>query len=156
MREVIVAVLLMVGASFSLLAAIGIVRMPDLFSRMQASTKSATLGMGTILLAVAVHFGSLGVTTQVLLIIAFLFLTAPVAAHAIGRAGYFSGVPLWEGAVIDELRNRYEPETGQLRGPKPPAPQDEDRPQAAGPGQPTGVSTRPDDREVSPSAKQSG
>lgn len=122
MKEILVAALLVLGASFSLLAAVGVARMPDLLSRMQASTKSATLGAGAILLAVAVHFGALGVTTQVLLIIAFLVLTAPIAAHAIGRAGYLTGVPLWEGAVIDELRDRYDRETGRLHSPAPSSP----------------------------------
>ena len=118
MKEILVAVLLIIGSSFSLLAAVGVARMPDVFSRMQASTKSATLGAGTVLLAVAIHFGMLAVTTQVLLIIAFLVLTAPVAAHAIARAAYLTGVPLWEGAVIDELRDRYDRETGRLESPE--------------------------------------
>lgn len=122
MKEILVAVLLIIGSSFSLLAAVGVARMPDLFSRMQASTKSATLGAGATLLAVAVHFGTLGVTTQVLLIIAFLVLTAPIAAHAIGRAGYLTGSPLWEGAVIDELRDRYDRQTGRLHSPHPSPP----------------------------------
>jgi len=108
--------LMLVGAAFLLLAAIGIVRMPDLFTRMQAATKAATLGVSCIMLSVALHFGELGVVTRALLAIAFFFLTAPVAAHMIGRAAYFVGVPLWEGTLRDELRGRYDPRTHELSG----------------------------------------
>jgi len=68
------------------------------------------------MLSVALHFGELGVVTRALLAIAFFFLTAPVAAHMIGRAAYFVGVPLWEGTLRDELRGRYDPRTHELSG----------------------------------------
>ncbi|MEX0702706.1 MAG: monovalent cation/H(+) antiporter subunit G [Planctomycetales bacterium] len=103
--EILAGVLLLVGGSFALIAAVGIVKLPDLFTRMQASTKSATLGVGCTLLAVAVHSGEVGVTTHAVLIAGFLFLTAPVAAHMIARAAYYVGVPLWEGTHIDELHD---------------------------------------------------
>ena len=95
---------MVVGAVLMLLAALGVVRMPDLFSRMQAATKASTLGVGCMMLAVAVHFADLAVTTRAVLIVAFVFLTAPVSAHMIGRAAYYVGVPLWEGTTLDELR----------------------------------------------------
>jgi multicomponent Na+:H+ antiporter subunit G len=82
--------------------------MPDMFMRMQAATKAATLGVGCMLLAVAVHFGDLGVTTRAVLVTAFVFLTAPVAAHVIARAAYSVGVPLWTGTLCDELREERE------------------------------------------------
>jgi multicomponent Na+:H+ antiporter subunit G len=105
--EWVTAGLLVVGSAFALLAAVGVLRMPDLFTRMQAATKSTTLGVGCILLAVAVYFGELGVTARALLTIAFLLLTAPIAAQMIGRAAYVVGVPLWKDTVIDELRERH-------------------------------------------------
>ncbi len=105
MNDVVAAILLVVGGLAMLLAGIGVLRMPDLFMRMQAATKAATLGVGCALLAVAAHFDELGVTTRSLLIIAFLFLTAPVAAHVIARAAYSIGVPLWEASLCDELRD---------------------------------------------------
>ncbi len=71
MKDLIVALLLVVGAAFLLLAAIGVIRMPDLFSRMSAATKAATLGVSCLLLAAALHFGQLGVTTRALAAIAF-------------------------------------------------------------------------------------
>jgi multicomponent Na+:H+ antiporter subunit G len=115
--EIITASLLVIGAAFLLLAAVGVTRLPDLFSRMQSSTKAATLGVGSMLLAVAVYFGDMKTLTRALLAIAFVFLTAPVAAHMIGRAAYFVGVPLWEGTIIDQLRGRYDRQTHILKSP---------------------------------------
>jgi multicomponent Na+:H+ antiporter subunit G len=80
--------------------------MPDFFSRMQAAAKAATLGASCILLGLAVHFGELEVTSRALLVICFLFLTAPVAAHRLARAAYFTGVALWRGTARDELAER--------------------------------------------------
>lgn len=114
MSDLVSSAFLLIGAVFMLLAALGVVRMPDLFTRMQATTKSATLGAGCTLLAAALHFADLGVTTRVVAVIAFLLLTAPVAAHMIGRAAYFIGVPLWEKTMADELRGHYDPRTHDL------------------------------------------
>ncbi len=114
MSEWIVLTLLLAGGSTILLAAVGVLRMPDLFTRMQAATKAGTLGIGCTLLSLMIHFGQLGVTTNALLVIAFLFLTAPIAAHMIGRAAYFVGVPKWEGTVLDELEERYDRQTHSL------------------------------------------
>jgi len=84
------------GLFFMLVAAIGVLRMPDLFTRMHAATKASTLGISGILLAALVYFQATGaVTTKVALIILFFFLTAPVGAHALGRAAYLCGVQLW-------------------------------------------------------------
>jgi multicomponent Na+:H+ antiporter subunit G len=106
MNDIVVAALIVIGGGFMLLAGIGILRMPDVFMRMQAATKAATLGAGCMLLAVAVHFGELTVVARALLVIAFVFLTAPVAAHMIARAAYSVGTPLWEGTIADELRDQ--------------------------------------------------
>lgn len=114
MSDIFSALFLLTGAAFMFLAAVGVVRMPDLFTRMQVTTKAATLGAGCMLLAAGLHFGELGVTTRVLAVIAFLFLTAPVAAHMIARAAYFIGVPLWERTIADELRGHYDPRTHDL------------------------------------------
>lgn len=114
MKEWITALLMLSGASFMLLAAIGLVRMPDMYTRMQPATKAATLGAGCMLLAVAVHFGTVGVTMRALAGIVFLILTAPVAAHMIGRAAYVLGVPQWEGTHLDELKGRYDEQTHRL------------------------------------------
>jgi len=114
MNDVVAAVLLLVGASFLLLAGVGVVRMPDLFTRMQSATKASTLGVAAMLLAVAAHFGDLGVTMRALATSVFFLLTAPVTAHLLGRAAYFLGVPLWHGTVRDELQGRYDLRTHML------------------------------------------
>lgn len=114
--EIASDVLLLVGTTFLLLAALGMVRMPDLFTRMQSASKASTLGIACVLLALSFHFPGISVNIRVLGIIAFFFLTTPITAHLIGRASYFVGVPVWKGTVIDELRGRYNPLTHHLRG----------------------------------------
>jgi multicomponent Na+:H+ antiporter subunit G len=116
LRDIISLILMLIGAFFMFVAAVGVARMPDLFLRMSATSKSATLGVVFVLLAAAVHFNDFGITTRAVATIAFLFLTAPVAAHRIGRAAYFKSVPLWEGTVVDELRGRYDAKTHGLAG----------------------------------------
>lgn len=103
MSEWIATALMFWGAAFMFLAALGVVRFPDVFMRMQAVTKAGTIGVGSLLAAVAVFFGSLGVTTAALLVIAFVFLTAPIAAHMIARSAYLIGIPKWDYTVQDEL-----------------------------------------------------
>lgn len=100
----LVAGLLLVGTFLMLLTGLGLVRMPDVFTRMHAATKSASLGVALLLLAAALVFGELAVATKALVTIAFIFLTAPVAAHLLGRAAYARKVPLWEHSVMDEGR----------------------------------------------------
>ncbi len=120
MNEILSSVLMLIGATFALLAGAGVLRMPDLFTRMQAATKASTLGIGCIILAVAVHFGELGITTRALATVIFVFLTAPVAAHMIARAAYFVGVPLWDQTIIDELHGHYDRRTHKLARPDDP------------------------------------
>lgn len=108
---------LVIGSGFMLIAALGVLRMPDLLTRMHATTKAGVLGAGLTMVAVALHFGTEPVIAKAIAVIAFLLLTAPVAAHAIGRAGYFVGVPLWSKTGIDELKGRYDEETHTLASP---------------------------------------
>lgn len=117
MTEAVVIALLALGSALMLLAALGVLRMPDLFTRMHVATKSATLGVGCTLLAVAIYFGDVGVFTRALLVILFFFLTAPVGAHLIGRAGYLVGTPLWEGTKWDELEDKYDHSKHTLESP---------------------------------------
>jgi multicomponent Na+:H+ antiporter subunit G len=115
--QTIIIVLLGLGSALMLLAGVGVVRMPDLFTRMHVATKSATLGVGCIVLSVAIYFGDLAVFTRALLVILFFFLTAPVGAHLLGRAGYIVGTPLWEGTKWDELKGKYDLESHTLQSP---------------------------------------
>jgi multicomponent Na+:H+ antiporter subunit G len=117
LNDLVSAVLALAGATLMLLAAVGILRMPDLFTRMQASAKAASLGSGLILLAAAVHFVELSVVVRALLAVAFIFLTAPISAHMISRAAYFMGVGLWERNVVDDLEGRYDRAEHRLDSP---------------------------------------
>lgn len=115
--ELVMAALLLAGSTFLLLAAVGIIRMPDLYSRLQAAAKASSLGVGLVVVALAVHFSDTDIIVRSLLVVAFLFLTTPVAAHVIGRAAYFIGVPMWEGTLFDELRGHYDAKTHALECP---------------------------------------
>lgn len=108
MISIISGILIAIGAFFMLVAGVGLVRMPDVYLRMSASTKAATLGVGCTLLAVAVYFGDFTTAIRALAIIFFLLITAPVAAHLLGRAAYKDSAPLWKGTVLDELEPYYQ------------------------------------------------
>jgi multicomponent Na+:H+ antiporter subunit G len=103
-QDVVATGLLVAGGAFMLLAAVAVLRMPDLYMRMSATTKAGTMGMGLLLLGTVVHFGEVEVAIRAAAVIFFGFLTAPVAAHLIARAAFFSDVPLWDGSVINQLR----------------------------------------------------
>jgi multicomponent Na+:H+ antiporter subunit G len=100
--EWIVTAFLLIGGGLLFLAAVGVLRMPDLYTRMQAATKAGTLGMGLLLAAAGVAFAEVGVAITVSLTIAFFLLTVPVAAHMIGRAAYRAGLRPWSRARRDE------------------------------------------------------
>ena len=102
MIDALTAVLWVAGPAFAVLAAVGVLRMPDVFTRMQASTKASTLGLGCLLAGAALQLGDFGSFIRVVSIGAFVLLTTPVAAHVIARASYFADVPLWDGTVLDE------------------------------------------------------
>ncbi|HSM23321.1 MAG TPA: monovalent cation/H(+) antiporter subunit G [Anaerolineaceae bacterium] len=115
MSEYLVFGLLLIGSFLVLVAGIGVLRMPDLFLRMSATAKAGTLGTGLMVMAAAIYFNEFAIYTRALALIAFLISTAPVSTHMLGRAGYFDGVPLWEGTVQDDLRGHYELSTHQLK-----------------------------------------
>ncbi len=109
MNEIITALLLVLGSLFAFVAALGMLRLPDTVMRMHAATKAGTLGAGLILIAEAFFYAELGITLRALAAIAFILLTAPVAAHLIGRAAYRSKIRLWDKTWIDQLKDRYPP-----------------------------------------------
>ncbi len=127
MADTIGAVVLIAGGFFVFVAALGVLRLPDLFMRMHAATKAGTLGAGLVLFAAAVVFGDLGVAVKGILVFVFLLLTAPVAAHVLGRAAYYDQVELWDRTHHDDLRGRYEHERSARRASAPvPTPREGD------------------------------
>jgi multicomponent Na+:H+ antiporter subunit G len=107
--EYLIAFSLLSGSFFILLSALGVLRFPDLFTRMHAAAKAATFGTGLMLLGTIFYFRSWAIIIESLLITVFIFLTMPVASHLIARAAYHMNIKLWNKSVIDEWHNK---ETG--------------------------------------------
>ncbi|MCS6921664.1 MAG: monovalent cation/H(+) antiporter subunit G [Elioraea sp.] len=106
--DLLLVVLILAGAGFALIAAIGIWRLPDSLMRMHASSKAGTLGGSLLLFAVAIGVGELDVVARALAGVGFLLFTTPIASHLIARATYLLGVPRWKGQVRDDLEGRYD------------------------------------------------
>jgi multicomponent Na+:H+ antiporter subunit G len=101
--NLIVSVFLIAGAFFSLLAAIGVIRFPDVYTRMHAATKAPAFGILLFLVAAVVFFADFYTTAISLMIVVFIFLTAPVASHIISRVAHLLNTEIWSKTTIDEL-----------------------------------------------------
>ncbi|KPQ16994.1 MAG: multicomponent Na+:H+ antiporter subunit MnhG [Rhodobacteraceae bacterium HLUCCO18] len=106
MAEIIMAILVVSGGFFCFVAGLGVLRLPDVLMRMHASTKAGTLGSGLILAAVAVYFADTATISRAVATILFLLMTAPVAAHMIGRAAFRSGITLWNTKIEPEAERK--------------------------------------------------
>ena len=122
MIEITAGLLLITGATLGLLAAVGVLRMPDVFTRMQSSTKASTLGLGCLLAGLILLNPNTEFVIRAGSIAAFIMLTTPISAHVIARAAARTGAPLWVGTVVDErpVEPLEEPEAiieeGDLKG----------------------------------------
>ena len=105
MIDVVSAVLLLSGVLLAIAAAIGLVRFPDVFSRMHAATKPSTLGLLLIVVGASLRMDDGSDAVKLLLVAAFQFVTAPVAAHMVGRAAYRAGTGDLDDLVADEMRD---------------------------------------------------
>ncbi len=114
MTNIIIIILSTLGTIFAMLAAIGLIRMPDTYLRISVNTKAATLGVGLLLAAAAIYFGEIAISSRVLAIIIFIFLTAPIGGHLLGRTGYISGNKLCDQTHIDDLKGKYNKKTHEL------------------------------------------
>lgn len=103
MIEVVAGAMMVVGALLALLAGLGLQRFPDVFARMHAATKPATLGLVLVLGGGALLLDDVGATAKLLLVVVLQFLTAPVGSHLVGRAAYRSGTELSDATAVDEL-----------------------------------------------------
>ena len=106
MNNIIGYIMIGIGILFNLFGCIGLLRMPDVYSRLQAATKCVTLGICFILLGVVVKvvFTPLGV--KALICMVFILITSPTGAHALARGAYKSGVKLWKKSVCDKYKDK--------------------------------------------------
>jgi multicomponent Na+:H+ antiporter subunit G len=105
-------ILLILGAVFTLLAAIGVVRLPDLYTRMHAASKAGAVGGGLILIAVAVLSQDAAVAIRAVVGVIFLLLTTPVSAHLLARASYLTGYKPCNETMVDELASNKDQNSG--------------------------------------------
>lgn len=102
MNETIGFILIIGGIFFDCAGCLGLVRLPDVYNRLQAATKCVTLGTCLILLGVVFYNGINSISIKALLCIWFIFITSPTAAHAISRASHRAGFKLWKGSICDK------------------------------------------------------
>ncbi|MCP5468677.1 MAG: monovalent cation/H(+) antiporter subunit G [Deltaproteobacteria bacterium] len=95
--------MIIIGSLFIFLAALGVLRFPDLFSRLHAASKAASFGLSCLVLGVIFFLKDPRVVVEGIVVIVFTYLTLPIASHLIARASYFLRVPRWKATVIDEL-----------------------------------------------------
>ena len=92
MTDILTAVVWLAGSAFALLAAVGVLRMPDVFTRMQASTKASTLGLGCLLIGAALQMGDFASFIRAASIGAFVLLTTPVSGLVIALVGFLGTI----------------------------------------------------------------
>jgi len=109
MNETIGIGFIVLGLLFDFFGCVGLVRLPDVYNRLQAAAKCVTLGTCGILfgLFLCKGFGATGI--KALLCLSFVLLTAPVSAHALARASFRAGVKPCEGTVVDDYMKDLEP-----------------------------------------------
>ena len=101
LNEIIGLALVIIGVLFDVSGCVGLVRLPDVYNRIQASTKCVVLGTTLVLLGASIWLGSISALAKCLACILFILITSSTAAHALARAAHRSGVPLADVSVID-------------------------------------------------------
>ncbi|MHC4640972.1 MAG: monovalent cation/H(+) antiporter subunit G [Planctomycetota bacterium] len=108
MTDIIGYILIIIGILFNIFGCIGLVRFPDVYNRLQASTKCVTLGTVLLLVGVAIISATGATSAKAIICAVFILITSPTAAHAIAKGSYASGVPLWEDSVVDKYAEQAE------------------------------------------------
>ena len=102
MNETIGIVFFGIGIVFNFFGCLGLIRLPDIYNRLQAATKCVTFGTIFILIGVLIYFGFTDIGVKAILCLLFILITSPTAAHAISRGAYHSKVSLWSKSVVDK------------------------------------------------------
>ncbi len=118
MMEWIISILLMTGSLFMLVAAIGVVKLPDVYMRMHAITKAASLGAILMLAAVFLRYPQWVVGIEALMVVMFVIFTSPIGAHMIARVSHRMKVPIGDGYVMDELQDEADRQSAERAGGK--------------------------------------
>lgn len=115
--------LVLIGSAFTFVAAVGLLRLPDLYTRMHAASKAGTLGSCVMLIALAFHAHDPAVAMRSIVGVMFFLLTAPISAHLLAKAAHAAGFPLWERSASDEfsgdigrdqaIKPQIDPDTGK-------------------------------------------
>lgn len=101
-------ILLVIGALFVFFSALGLLRMPDIYTRLSTTTKANTLGIGALLIAFILTFwGDLGILAKSLLAFVFVLITVPISGHYLGRVAYFIGIKRADAMKTDELAHKF-------------------------------------------------
>ena len=104
MSDLISNIIIAIGILFNLLGCLGLIRLPDVYNRLQAATKCATLGTTAILFGLCIRYGFIDIGIKSLISIPLLFLASTASAHALAKGAYKFGIKLWEGSVIDDYK----------------------------------------------------
>src|SRR4030043_1751484 len=105
MNDAMFKILLIIGVLFNLFGCIGLIRLPDVYNRLQAATKCVTLGTCSILIGVLLHFGFNDAGVKAIVAIPILFFASTVAAHALIRGAYKFGIKLGDKSVKDDYKD---------------------------------------------------
>jgi len=108
MTDIIGYILITIGILFDIFGCIGLVRFPDVYNRLQASTKCVTLGTIMLLVGVALVSGLGPTSAKAIICAVFILITSPTAAHAIAKGAHASGVKLWDKSVVDKYAEEKE------------------------------------------------
>lgn len=102
LADIVATLFILAGLFFHATGCLGILRMPDIYMRLSGISMAGTLGNMCYLIAAAAHFGTASMLGKACVIVFFIYITAPISAHILGRAAYLFGVPLWRKSVVDE------------------------------------------------------
>lgn len=94
--EILTIILIISGIFFFVVGTIGIIRLPDFFTRMHAAGNYDTLGIFLVLLGLVIHLGLTITSLKILLIALFIYITSPIATHSIARAALKNNIPFWQ------------------------------------------------------------